>query len=302
MLNELTADQKALKKVVKKEWIDKLTQFSSIDKEKLIRFIEFSYAKIHKPFPKIFICSDPLTAVKMAQKMGCKDIHTFHYFGNGYDNGWLAFYDFFARIGILKKSLGKLRQYNDIVECGAFAYIFMDKAVIAIAPPLFVKRDEKKRMHCETGPALAFPGGRFKSWRWHGARVTEQIILHPETLTKEQILAEKNSEVSRAIAERIGWKEYLLRVGAILVHQWFDETMICHYELYDFKQRQGSLQPRLLKMESPALNDGTRPYYIEPVPPQSLTCQAARRWQCDPARPDINECNRNPDVVFELEM
>jgi hypothetical protein len=85
------------------------------------------------------------------------------------------------------------------------------------------------------------------------------------------------------------------------VHKWFDETTSLHYELYDFEDRKGPLQPRLLKMESPSLNDGSRPYYIEPVPPESKTCQAARRWQDDPSRPNISECNDHPDLVFEIE-
>ena len=161
-------------------------------------------------------------------------------------------------------------------------------------------KDAQGRLHCERGPAAQWPSGE-TYWFWHGARVSERIILHPETITKEQVANEKNSEVSRAIAERLGWDEYLKRVDVVLVHKWFDETTSNHYELYDFKERKGSLQPRLLKMESPALNDGTRPYYMEPVPPQSQTCQAARRWQCDPSRPAIEECNKNPELAFEIE-
>lgn len=62
-------------------------------------------------------------------------------------------------------------------------------------------------------------------------------------------------------------------------------------------------------MESPECNDGGRPYYIEPVPPEIKTCKAARRWQCDPIGEDfkskpakwVAECNENSELVFEVE-
>ena len=157
------------------------------------------------------------------------------------------------------------------------------------------------KLHRKNGPAIEYQDG-FKVYCLNNIRVPEWVVMAaPETITKEQIAQEKNSEVSRAIAERLGWDEYMKRVETVLIHKWFDETTSSHYELHDFKERRGSLQPRLLKMESPELNDGTRPYYIELVPPKAKTCQAARRWQCDPSRPEIQECNTNPELVFEIE-
>jgi hypothetical protein len=213
------------------------------------------------------------------------------------DSGWIAFYDYFLRIGIKNDAFEK---YKDWIKAGHWeCLLFKDLAVI-VSRPSFIKKDMQGRLHCEHGPSAQWNSGE-KYWFWHGTRVTEQIIMSPETITKEQITTEKNSEVSRAIAERLGWDEYMLRCETILIHKWFDESTSNHYELYDFKERKGSLQPRLLKMESPELNDGTRPYYIEPVPPQSETCQAARRWQCDPERPEINECNKNDSLAFDAE-
>ena len=127
--------------------------------------------------------------------------------------------------------------------------------------------------------------------------------MHPEIFTKEDITNEKNSEVSRAIAEKLGWAEYMKRTETFLVDKWFDETTSLNYELYDFKQR-FELTPKLLKMESPELNDGSRPYYIEPVDPGILTCKAARKWQFmnqDLSWPSAEECNKNPELEFQWE-
>ena len=57
-------------------------------------------------------------------------------------------------------------------------------------------------------------------------------------------------------------------------------------------------------MESPEVLDGTRPHYIEPVHPALKTCQAARKWQFqlpDGKWPEPEDCNKNPEMVFEVE-
>ena len=67
-------------------------------------------------------------------------------------------------------------------------------------------------MHCETGPAIAWPG--WALWMWHGVRVTEQIVMHPETITAEQIKAETNAEVRRVMMQRYGAERFMTTVDA----------------------------------------------------------------------------------------
>ena len=202
--------------------------------------------------------------------------------------------------------------------------------------PEVVAFDDRKRLHSDTGPAIKFRDG-YAVFAWHGARVPAKIILDPKSITREDIMAEKNSEVSRAMAERLGWAEYMKRAETFLVDKWFDAEKSLHYELWDFKKR-FDLTPRLLKMESPELHDGTRPSYVEPVHPGLKTCQAARKWQfwvvdCGNCKktlqaaqvrhgdvqiityvacaacgtpsvarwPEVEECNKSPDLRFEIE-
>ena len=213
--------------------------------------------------------------------------------------GWVSFYDYFKQIKIVESI--NFNKYLDYLDSGVLDPILLDTVAIGCNRPYWIKRDEQNRLHCSDGPAILWRDG-YMQYFWHGVSVPEIIIEHPERITKQFIQAEKNSEVQRTIAEKLGWSKYLELVDIKLIHKWFDETTSCHYELYDFNHRLGSLQPRLLKMESPELHDGTRPFYIEPVPPESQTCQAARRWQNDPLRPGIQECNDNPELIFEVEQ
>lgn len=298
MLDDLNPEQESLLDPITEEWIkDAHCGQTLINKHSAAEAISKIYALAELKEPEIVFMTGPMDASRFCKEELKQDMGAFDYFGIGFDSGWVSFFDYFQRIGELERDDEEFNTIKEFMKSGVWATVMFENLVICIARPNTVKTDAQGNLHCENGPAIAFDDG-YEEYAWHGAWVTEQIIMKPESLKKEQIVAEKNSEVSRAIAERLGWDEYMKRVETILIHKWFDEQTRSHYELHDFKERKGSLQPRLLKMESPELNDGTRPYYIEPVPPQSKTCQAARRWQCDPARPSIEECNKNENLVF----
>jgi len=301
MLDDLSAEQENLLDPISKEWIDDAHCGQTFFNQKTAaETLTKIYALADMKTPEIVFVMGPMDARDFCKEELKLDVKDFDYFGVGFDSGWVSFYDYFQRIGVLERDDDEFNAVKEFMRSGVWATILFENLAICIARPNLVAVDEQGNLHSDKGPAISFDDG-YEEYAWHGTWVTQQIIIKPETLTKEQIISEKNSEVSRAIAERLGWDEYMKRVETVLIHKWFDEETKSHYELYDFKDRKGSLQPRLLKMESPELNDGTRPYYIEPVPPQAETCQAARRWQCDPERPEIQECNKNPVLAFEVE-
>jgi len=222
-----------------------------------------------------------------------------------FDCNWVAFYLFGEEIGVKysPKNSRDLKNYCEFLKGGIFFSILFEKLAIICRKPKIILRDERKRLHSSVSPAVVWRDG-VKNYFWHGISISEKIIMRPNDLTTEEILNERNSEVSRAIAEKLGWDNYLKKIGSVLIDKWFDVNTSCHYELYDFKERRFSLMPRLLKMESPELKDGTRPFYIEPVHHELETCQAARRWQFykpDLTEPTVEECNEFPELVFEIE-
>lgn len=348
MIEKLTEEQESLKVVVHDEWINFcLGGDTSIDRDIAKKGIDWIYSLNNLPPPKYYAFAEgPLAAQLIANVFPsvCKSnklpINSDSVLNsvwksvsesisesisesvresvsdsvwNSYEyplstasySGWISFYDYFMRIGIKHPYFEK---YRDWIKSGHWECLLFEDLAVIVCRPSRITKDERGRLHNDKGCSAAWPSGE-KYWFWHGTRVNEQIILKPETIKKKQILEEKNSEVSRAIAERLGWDKYLGIIGSKLIDKWFDETTCCHYELYDFEERKGPMQPRLLKMESPECNDGTRPYYIEPVPPQMKSCKAARRWQCDSLGEDykdnpnewIKECNERPELVFQIE-
>lgn len=219
--------------------------------------------------------------------------------GCGDDSGWGSWFDFFNRIGV-KNENGE--RYLEWLKSGVWDVLWFKDLAVMTCRPSSIKKDERGHLHCSDGPAAKWPSGE-EYFFWHGTQVNEKIIMRPRDITKEDIEDEKNSEVSRAIAERLGWDEYMERAETFLVDKWFDADKSLHYELWDFKKR-FERTPKLLKMESPETKDGTRPHYVEPVDPGLKTCQAARAWQfmkTDGEWPTVDECNKNPEMRFQVE-
>ena len=107
--------------------------------------------------------------------------------------------------------------------------------------------------------------------RWRGVTVSERIALRPETLTTEEILAERNAEVRRVMLERVGF-------------DWFFEQVKAH-ELD--KDRDAGGDRRLLRIDLPGdealvcvtLNcPSTARRYVLRVPPATATCRHAAAW------------------------
>jgi hypothetical protein len=304
MLNELTPEQEALIPVVRDQWIERaLGGDTEITEEKLEEMVAWLYSKAGYDAPKsIEIFDSPNECVKRAQELGV-DVHSMDSIGLSYDSGWAAFYDYFCRIGLeAAKENEDFLKYREFLQCGIWDCICLDEVFIACRRPSMVVKDEQGRLHCETGPAVTF--GKWSLYGWHGTIVPERVIMDPESFTSKEIQEESNSEIKRALAEVMGWDKFIEKMDMTMVDEWTDPETGLKYELLDFKNREGDLQPRILKMQSPVVHDGSQPWYVEPVDPNLQTAQAARKWQIphmDGGFPEVQDCNKKPDLSFQKE-
>ena len=74
------------------------------------------------------------------------------------------------------------------------------------------------RLHAESGPAILWRDGT-ALWFMRGVRLTQQIVEQPGTITAEQIRAETNAEVRRAMIDRFGAARYLRAIDAKVRHE-----------------------------------------------------------------------------------
>ena len=112
---------------------------------------------------------------------------------------------------------------------------------------------------------MLYKGG-FALWLIHGVRVTEQIVLHPETMTVEQINAESNEEVRRVMIERFTWERYIRETNAQRIDKRLNERDGQWEEL--FKLQDGTHRIILV-------DPSTGRKYALGVPTEITTCRDA---------------------------
>ena len=110
----------------------------------------------------------------------------------------------------------RLAEYEQTVRHGLWAWPH-EGGVVVCDRPVTCQMEEWRpktwRLHCTTGPALAFLDG-YRIYAWHGIRVNPAVITAPGTLTMKDFEAEANQEVRRAMIEAAGWSRYLKLAGA----------------------------------------------------------------------------------------
>lgn len=320
-IEELTEEQIALQTEVRDWWAEFCTTPGldtdyAVIKEEIKWLYEING---YNTDPMVIVVDSPVAAIFLARKMEPElDIKSTDYIGLGYDSCWVAFYEYFEKIGAFKLQLDtneerekqrvayeKLLHMRRMLKAGAWDMLLFDELAIIVRPPVVIRRDEQLRLHAEDGPALKFRDGETCAiYAWHGVLVPPRLINDPDSYTREEIMSEENSENRRILAEKLGWEKYTDKVGVVEVDKWQDPETGLEYTLLDFKERDGELQPRLLKMQSPEVKDGTKPFYIEAVDPRCRTAQAARKSQfpkLDGTMPTIDECNKSPEMKFQIE-
>jgi len=136
-------------------------------------------------------------------------------------------------------------------------------------------RDDRMRLHCETGPAIRWQDGS-QSWWLAGTQVPRHVVEEPATISVDQIRAEQNVEVRRIMRERFGEGRYLRETGAKVI---------------DVDTRQVSCAddrgvPRALLEDSEGErwlvgtdHSTARVYYMR-APRDAATCRAAHEALC----------------------
>ena len=147
------------------------------------------------------------------------------------------------------------------------------------------------RLHCETGPAVAWADGWGLHY-WHGTAVPSWVIENP---TVEKALAEPNSEVRRSACEAIGWDRVLAHLDAAPIDVCPDPANSPHelklYRLPDNVNPYGQAVNLLLMTNGSPDRSGVLRQYGETVPASIKSAEAAAGWQY----------GLNPSVYRQLE-
>ena len=209
----------------------------------------------------------------------------------GSQDGWwwcLSWYETMRDLGV--EAARRLDPWFAASRVVGWCWLYWDVAIVSDRPTV-IARDDRNRLHCGSGPAVAYGDGT-EVWAWHGVRVPRRLIEQPQSYTAAEYKA-LPAEQRRALGEHAGWSHILQMLGSTSVDTTTADGL--SYELV--RCGDGS---QYLRMQSPVLQDGSQPHYLEPVHEGLNTAAGARKWRVarDPSGRwwTPKECDKDPSL------
>jgi hypothetical protein len=123
------------------------------------------------------------------------------------DAPWLAKADFFA-ILFENEHCKKLNGLIQAVSSAGFIWLHPRRVVFCNRPEI-AKYDDRRRPHCEDGPALQYRDG-YKYYAIHGIPVPEKYIETPaDQIDFADIAKEQNGAVRMALIQKFGFRRLM---------------------------------------------------------------------------------------------
>ena len=292
-LETLNEQQEAILVEVADRYLSELTRPPPLDLKPVLGWLEVAYRiyDLRRP-ERVEVVASPLAALKLATELTGEPQSDLDLCGVG-DGGWLAFYECFERFGVLSEEeseeVRKLRAFGRV----AWDSVLLDECAIVIRRPKALLLDDDGNMHSSTGPAIEWADGE-KDFAYHGTWIPERMVLDPRSYTRGEYFAITNTEERRALSEIGGWDWVMRLLNGKLVDTWTDPTTKLSYELLSCEGGQ-----KLLRKQSPPLENGSQPFYFEPVHEDLRSAKAARKWQATALTPA--ECEADPELVYGIE-
>ena len=192
-----------------------------------------------------------------------------------HDAGWLSFYAFFRDVC----GLAVCKRLTPLIDlCASVGWLWPRRGVCVLTDrPALLRRDERHRLHCADGPALAYRDGVVLHC-WHGVRVPSWFVENPERITAEAVFAEKNQELRRCLMEIMGRERVLADLGDRKRLISSDDNLGQPRRLWHVDY--GATEPMAIceVMNGTLEPDGSRKAYFLLVPPDVDTPHAAVAW------------------------
>lgn len=181
------------------------------------------------------------------------------------------------RQAVLYHRTGRNHWVTRLTIWSAVAFFWvLDDRIVCVPHPL-VRLDERGRPHAGDEPAVEWVGARI--FCWHGTAVPPFIIRHPQWITAQAALRERNAEVRRAMMERMGIERFVAEAGGDLLDQDADaggERTLRRIPL------DGDEPVTAFVVRCPS----TQAIYVLRVPPTMRTCREAAAWTFGYDSPD----------------
>ena len=125
-----------------------------------------------------------------------------------WDAGWMAFYDFFGIIGILKDA--EFDKYRELIFSGIWNMILFENVCIVSKLPKSVLKDDRDRLHSVSGAAVTFRDG-FSVYAIHGVRFDEKLFndVSKRKLAPNKLLQLQNTDQRFVAINHYGFEKLI---------------------------------------------------------------------------------------------
>lgn len=193
--------------------------------------------------------------------------------GHGpYDVGRLATHDMFRRMKRVKGP-ERLEPLMRVAAVAGWWWPFAGACIITERPTV-LHRDQAGSLHCDSGPALAYPD----SWSihaWHGLCIPAWLVEDKARITPHAIEAEANAELRRVMLEIFGFDKYIEARGARLIAE--DACLGLPRQLFEIDLAGETI--RVLRVVNGTVEaDGRRRQFHLGVPLECNTPHEAVAW------------------------
>lgn len=292
-LGTLTEDQELLFQKIADRYIAELTEPPPFDRAPVLAWLDVAYGLYDRSRPaRVEIVKSPHAALLLASELTGEAQTTLDWCGVG-NGGWVAFYEYFATIGVLTaEEIAPVLALRDFGRV-AWDSVLLDECAIVILRPSRLRVDDDGNLHALDGPAIEWGDGE-RDYAYHGTWIPERFVADPRGHSRAEYLDITNTEERRALSEIAGWDWVVSLLGGSITDTYVDPATSLRYELLSLSDGQ-----RLLRKQSPPLQDGSQPLYLEPVHEELVTARAARKWQATTLSPA--ECERGPELLYSHE-
>jgi hypothetical protein len=188
------------------------------------------------------------------------------------DAAWLGFYDYFNNVLKLEKQTEKLKGLWIIAQNAG--WYLSHKNICWISERHDICNLKNGRIHCETGPAIAYPDG-FAVYGLNGIRVPKWLIETPaEKIDIQKVFDETNADVQREIIRKIGVERLISKTDLL---DTFTDQHTGGGNKYELRKLKigNNIDRRYLHFEHASI-PGV--FYMKSVPPECVTALQARAW------------------------
>ena len=178
------------------------------------------------------------------------------------------------------RAIMELSRYCSWFSAHETTVVFQDRA-------LEIHLDGERRLHCTTGPALAYADG-WKAWALHGVRCEQWIVETPaEEMDPKRLFEITNAQVRAEFVRKVGIERLVAKMGAKTVDTWTSEKRPDNkYDLINFNP--DGRDRHYLRMNNLSVPDLI---HLEGVPNTCTTVLEALAWR------DGEEVYQEPDIL-----